>query len=87
MTGPGNYYRLRAIVVRKGSDTNDLLKRASLLRRVSVHGSFHGTIRVDNDTESLVINGNPVKIIYANGPKDFNYSDYDIDNPYRNQNN
>ena len=81
MTGPGNYYRLRAIVVRKGSDTNDLLKRASLLRRDSVHGSFHGTIRVDNETETLVINGNPVKIIYANGPKDFNYSDYDIDNP------
>ncbi len=26
-TGPGNYYRLRAIVVRKGSNTNDLLKR------------------------------------------------------------
>ena len=47
----------------------------------SVHGSFHGTIRVDNETETLVINGNPVKIIYANGPKDFNYSDYDIDNP------
>jgi len=46
-----------------------------------VHGSFHGTIRVDNETETLVINGNPVKIIYANGPKDFNYSDYDIDNP------
>ena len=59
MTGPGNYYRLRAIVVRKGSDTNDLLKRASLLRRDSVHGSFHGTIRVDNETETLVINGNP----------------------------
>ena len=80
-TGPGNYYRLKAIVVRKGSTTNDLLNRASLLRRDSVHGSFNGTIRVDNESETLVINGNPVNIIYANGPKDFKYSNYGIDNP------
>ena len=38
-TGPGNYFRLRAVVVRKGGD-DDLLKRASLLRRDSVHGKF-----------------------------------------------
>ena len=81
MTGPGNYYRLKGIVVRKGSDTNDLLKRASLLRRDSVHGSFHGTIRVDNETNTLVINGNPVQIIYANSPDEFSYADYGIENP------
>ena len=81
MTGPGNYYRLKGIVVRKGSDTNDLLKRASLLRRDSVHGSFHGTIRVDNETNTLVINGNPVQIIYANNPDEFSYADYGIENP------
>ena len=66
-TGPGNYFRLKAVVVRKGGD-NDLVKRASLLRRDSVHGRFHGTIRVDLDNDLLVINGNPVKFIYANGP-------------------
>jgi hypothetical protein len=38
--------RLRAIVVREGGP-NDLIKRASLLRRDSVHGPFHGTITVD----------------------------------------
>tara|TARA_B100001057_G_scaffold40223_1_gene36150 strand:+ start:19386 stop:20879 length:1494 start_codon:yes stop_codon:yes gene_type:complete len=81
MTGAGNYYRLKGIVVRKGSDTNDLLKRASLLRRDSVHGSFHGTIRVDNETNTLVINGNPVQIIYANSPDEFKYADYGIENP------
>ncbi len=81
MTGPGNYYRVKGIVVRKGSNTNDLLKRASLLRRDSVHGSFHGTIRVDNEANTLVINGNPVQIIYADSPNDFNYSDYGIENP------
>ena len=34
-TGPGNYFRLRAIVVRKGAG-DDLLKRASLLRRLAL---------------------------------------------------
>ena len=81
ITGPGNYYRLKGIVVRKGSDKNDILKRASLLRRDSVHGSFHGTIRVDNETNTLVINGNPVQIIYANNPDEFSYADYGIENP------
>ena len=79
-TGPGNYYRLRAIVIRKASD-DDIYKRASLLSRDSVHGSFDGTVRVDEDKSTLVINGNPVKIIYAQSPKDVNYHDYDITNP------
>ena len=79
-TGPGNYYRLRAIVIRKASD-DDIYKRASLLSRDSVHGSFDGTVRVDEDKSTLVINGNPVKIIYAQSPNDVNYHDYDITNP------
>src|SRR5699024_8695555 len=41
--GTGHGLRLRAVVVRRGAD-NDLIKRASLLRRDSVHGSFDGTI-------------------------------------------
>jgi len=79
-TGPGNYYRLRAIVIRKAGD-DDIYKRASLLTRDSVHGSFDGTVRVDEDKSLLVINGNPVKIIYASGPDEVNYSDYDIHEP------
>jgi glyceraldehyde 3-phosphate dehydrogenase len=63
-TGPGNYFRLKGVVVRKTGD-NDLVKRASLLRRDSVHGRFDGTIRVDLENELLVVNGNPVKFIYA----------------------
>jgi Glyceraldehyde-3-phosphate dehydrogenase/erythrose-4-phosphate dehydrogenase len=78
MTGPGNYYRLRAIVVRKGSDTNDLLSRASLLGRDSVHGSFPGPIRVAAEAGTLVIDGHPVQFIYAYGPPDFFYSDYGL---------
>jgi glyceraldehyde 3-phosphate dehydrogenase len=79
-TGPGNYFRLRAVVVRKTGD-NDLVKRASLLRRDSVHGRFDGTIRVDVENELLVINGNPVKFIYASSPPDVKYNDFGIKNP------
>ncbi len=79
-TGGGELLRLRAIVVRKGKSPNDLVKRASLLRRDSVHGSFKGTIRVDEETNTLICNGSEVKVIYANSPSEINYNDYGIDN-------
>ncbi len=56
---------LKAIVVRKRSD-DDLHKRASLLRRDSIHGQFKGTISVDEDNEAIIVNGNYIKIIYEN---------------------
>ena len=52
-----------------------------MLRRDSVHGKFSGTIRVDTDSDTLIVNGNPIKFIYANGPESFKYSDFDIDKP------
>ena len=79
-TGPGNYFRLKAVVIRKASN-DDIYKRASLLLRDSVHGSFDGTVRVDEENSTLVINGNAVKIIYANSPDDVKYSDHNIINP------
>tara|TARA_B110000003_G_scaffold224986_1_gene225624 strand:+ start:678 stop:2180 length:1503 start_codon:yes stop_codon:yes gene_type:complete len=79
-TGPGNYFRLSAIVIRKASD-DDIYKRASLLQRDSVHGPFNGTVRVDESSNSLIINGNPVKVIYANDPSEVAYAGYSINNP------
>ncbi len=79
-TGPGNYFKLRAIVIRKATD-DDIFKRASLLTKDSVHGPFDGTVRVDEENSSLVINGNPVKVIYATGPDKVKYSDYGINDP------
>ena len=52
-TDGGDSLRLRAVVVRKGKADDDLLKRASLLRRDSVHGTFQGTIRVDEERPEL----------------------------------
>ncbi|NRB41152.1 MAG: glyceraldehyde-3-phosphate dehydrogenase [Pseudomonadales bacterium] len=79
-TGGGENLRLKAIVVRPGKAADDLEKRASLLRRDSVHGRFKGTIRVDRETNSLVANGNEIKIIYASSPAEIDYTDYGITN-------
>jgi len=78
-TGAGDGLRLRAIVVRKGAE-NDLIKRASLLRRDSVHGSFDGTIVIDEENNTLTVNGNLVQVIYSNDPKTVDYTQYGIDN-------
>ena len=78
-TGGGDTLRLRAIVVRRGGAPNDLVKRASLLRRDSVHGAFQGTIRVDEEAESFVANGNEIKVIYAASPDQVDYTQYGID--------
>jgi glyceraldehyde 3-phosphate dehydrogenase len=75
----GEAFRLRAIVVRKGKAPNDLVKRASLLRRDSVHGAFNGTIRVDEDRQSFVANGNEVRVIYADSPDSIDYTAYGIE--------
>jgi glyceraldehyde 3-phosphate dehydrogenase len=79
-TGGGDSLRLRAIVVRKGKSDDDLMKRASLLQRDSVHGPFNGTIRVDEERQSLVCNGNEVKVIYADSPGGIDYTEYGIQN-------
>ncbi len=76
-TGGGDVLRLRAVVVRKASD-DDLVKRAALLRRDSVHGSFDGTIRVDEENGSFIANGNEIKLIYADAPESIDYTAYGI---------
>lgn len=78
-TGSGGQLRLRAIVVRRASD-DDIVKRASLLRRDSVHGSFRGTIRVDEENECIIANGNVIRVIYAQSPAQVDYEAYGIHN-------
>ena len=76
-TGAGDGLRLRAIVVRKGAE-NDLSKRASLLRRDSVHGSFDGTIVIDEENNTITANGSLIQVIYSNDPKTVDYTQYGI---------
>ena len=77
--GSGNGLNLRAVVVRNNGEA-DLTKRASLLRRDSVHGHFAGTIKVDNENNCLIANGNVIKFIYSNDPASVDYTEYGINN-------
>ncbi len=63
-TGGGDQLLLRAVVLRPGRP-DDLDKRAALLRRDSIHGAFRGTVRVDQENQCLIANGNVVRFIYA----------------------
>lgn len=78
-TTSNNPLRLRAIVVRGGRD-GDLRKRASLLRRDSIHGPFNGHITIDEEQGAIIANGNFIKVIYANQPEDIDYTQYGIHN-------
>jgi glyceraldehyde 3-phosphate dehydrogenase len=69
--------RLRAIVVRKGGET-DLVKRASLLRRDSVHGPFNGSITIDEEKNLIIANGTVIQVIYAENPATIDYTAYGI---------
>ena len=69
----------RAVVLRPPKDAaKDLNKRASLLRRDSIHGPFKGTIRVDAENHVLICNGNVIRFIYATDPTDIDYTQYGI---------
>jgi glyceraldehyde 3-phosphate dehydrogenase len=75
--GGGEKFRLKGIVVRKKGD-DDLAKRASLLRRDSVHGPFDGTIEVDEESSSLIVNGSVIRLIDASAPDRVDYEALDI---------
>lgn len=77
--GPSAKLRLRAIVVRGGRN-GDLEKRASLLRRDSIHGPFNGSITVDEVNGGIRANGTFIKVIYADSPDKVDYTAYGINN-------
>ncbi|WP_425846900.1 glyceraldehyde-3-phosphate dehydrogenase [Agrococcus sp. TSP3-2-1] len=76
--GRGLGLRLRAIVVRRGGE-NDLEKRASLLRRDSVHGAFQGTIEIDREANTILANGTLIQVIYSDDPSSVDYTQHGIE--------
>lgn len=70
--------RLRAVVIRKSGE-NDVTKRASLLRRDSIHGAFQGSIVVEEGNDTIIANGNAIRFIYADSPEQVDYTAYGID--------
>lgn len=77
-TGKGVQMRLRAIVTRGEINGDVLEKRASMLRKDSVHGYFKGAVKVDLEQQALIINGTTVFVISANQPEDPDYTQYGI---------
>ena len=75
--GSGQQLRLKGIVTRERS-TDDLEKRASLLRKDSIHGRFAGAVDIDKESGSIVINGHKVKMISAASPSQVDYTEYGI---------
>ncbi|MBA6262265.1 MAG: glyceraldehyde 3-phosphate dehydrogenase [Colwellia sp.] len=75
--GPSSKLNLRAIVIRP-SGKGDLAKRASLLRRDSVHGAFNGSITIDEENSVIKANGAFIQVIYAKSPSDIDYTQYGI---------
>ena len=79
MTAGGDNLRLRAVTVR-GNEPGGLAKRANLLQRDSVHGPFHGTVRVDEESHSLIANGNEIRLLNTDSPDLLDYTELGIDN-------
>jgi len=79
-TGPNAKLNLRAIVLRPAKSDDDLEKRASLLRRDSVHGAFNGSITIDKENNVIKANGAFIKVIYAKSPSEVDYTEYGINN-------
>ena len=77
--GSGHQLRLKGIVTRERA-TDDLTKRASLLRKDSVHGKFGGVVVPDPENNAININGHTVKMISAKTPSEIDYNTYGIDN-------
>ena len=75
--GSGHQLRLKGIVTRERS-TDDLPKRASLLRKDSVHGKFEGVVVPDVENGAININGHTVKMISASSPSEIDYTTYGI---------
>ena len=79
-TTAANKLRLRAVVVRaQGGKDGDLEKRASLLRRDSIHGPFNGSITLDKAGSALIANGNYIRFLYADRPEELDYRRHGID--------
>jgi len=78
--GPSSKLNLRAIVIRPSKNDDDLEKRASLLRRDSVHGAFNGSITIDKENNVIKANGAFIQVIYAKSPADIDYTKFGINN-------
>jgi len=67
--------RLRAVVCRAPMNIE---KRATLLYRDSVHGTFRGSVQVDSEKNTISYNGCKIHFIEASSPESIDYTAYGI---------
>jgi glyceraldehyde 3-phosphate dehydrogenase len=72
----GSQLRLKAIVIRM-KNKEEIIKRASLLRKDSIHGKMSGPVEYDVENSNLIVNGHTVKILSGN-PGEIDYTQYGI---------
>jgi glyceraldehyde 3-phosphate dehydrogenase len=78
--GKGEQLRLKGIVTRgSAADNKDILKRANLLRKDSVHGKMKGTVVEDLENDAMIVNGQMVNMIFAKTPAEIDYTQYGIE--------
>jgi glyceraldehyde 3-phosphate dehydrogenase len=77
--GNGTQLRPRAIVTRKVT-SEDVIKRASLMRHDSVHGPFRGNVIEDTENMTIYANGHIIQMIAGSNPEDIDYESYGIHN-------
>ncbi|RKR73411.1 glyceraldehyde-3-phosphate dehydrogenase [Frondihabitans australicus] len=75
--GAGSTLALRAVVVKRRGE-HDIVKRASLLRRDSIHGPFEGTITVDEANDVIIANGTRIQFLYSDSPAEVDYAAHAI---------
>jgi glyceraldehyde 3-phosphate dehydrogenase len=79
--GFGRIGRLMArLLVEKASEFNGMRLRAIVVRQGGIHGSFQGTITVDDENNTITANGNVIKVIYSGSPDSIDYTEYGIEN-------
>jgi len=77
--GNGTQLRPRAVVTRKVT-SEDVVKRASLMRHDSVHGPFRGNVIEDTENMAIYANGHLIQMIAGSNPEDIDYESYGIHN-------
>jgi glyceraldehyde 3-phosphate dehydrogenase len=75
----GTQLRLKAIVIRMKND-EEIIKRAYLLKKDSIHGQMKGTVKYDVENGLLITNGQQIKIITESDPANIDYTKYGINN-------
>ncbi len=73
--GGGDALKFRAVVTR---GPLELEKRANLLLRDSVHGSFRGNLKILEKENAIIANGVYIQFIVADTPDVIDYESYDI---------